>query len=64
MISAILEKDLRRLRANWTGFVVLLAMPLCITALSGLFLERRRVRVTCPRSKWQSWMRIKACWAA
>lgn len=35
MLLSLLSKDIRRLRANWTSFVVLLAMPLCITALVG-----------------------------
>ena len=36
LVVTLLIKDLRRLRANWVGFVVLLAMPMCITALIGI----------------------------
>lgn len=35
LLWTLVGKDLQRLRVNWTGFAVLLAMPLCITALVG-----------------------------
>ncbi|MEM9644736.1 MAG: ABC transporter permease [Planctomycetota bacterium] len=35
MIGTLILKDLRRLRANWVGFVILMAMPMCITGLVG-----------------------------
>ena len=35
MLVTLIKKDLRRLRANWIGLVILLAMPICITGLVG-----------------------------
>ncbi|TWT82537.1 ABC-2 family transporter protein [Planctomycetes bacterium CA13] len=35
MLATLLKKDLRRLRSNWIGFAILLAMPIGITALVG-----------------------------
>ncbi|TWU31344.1 ABC-2 family transporter protein [Novipirellula artificiosorum] len=35
MLGTLLRKDLRRLRSNWVGFAILLAMPIGITALVG-----------------------------
>ncbi len=35
MLGTLIKKDLARLRVNWRGMLVLLAMPLCITGLVG-----------------------------
>lgn len=35
MLGTLIKKDLQRLRVNWRGFAILLAMPLCITGLVG-----------------------------
>lgn len=35
MIATLIRKDLARLRVNWRGLLVLLAMPLCITGIVG-----------------------------
>lgn len=36
MVATLLWKDLLRLRSNWLGLAVLLAMPICITGLLGV----------------------------
>lgn len=51
MVGAILAKDLRRLRSNWVGFLVLLAMPLGITALVGFVFGPRSGGNEVPRIK-------------
>ena len=35
MIGTLIKKDMARLRVNWPGLLVLLAMPLCITGMVG-----------------------------
>ena len=35
MLGTLIKKDLARLRVNWRNFLILLAMPMCITGLVG-----------------------------
>ena len=51
MIGTLVRKDLRRLRVNWRGFLILLALPLGMTALLGAVFGPRARSGGVPRIK-------------